>query len=149
DIRPNRINIDTGAFATGRLTCLRLEGDAAAFIAQRRDGFDERLVGADRLRSTRERAVTAKIISSDPSRASESKIVTERNPVAEEDRSSPPGDGPFGGEEDPFSDRFEAPGRLARVTSKVRPESAPTGIMMRPGSSFGLYRSAILTVSAV
>jgi serine/threonine protein phosphatase 1 len=26
DIRPNRINIDTGAFATGRLTCLKLEG---------------------------------------------------------------------------------------------------------------------------
>jgi serine/threonine protein phosphatase 1 len=27
DIRPNRINIDTGAFATGRLTCLKLQGD--------------------------------------------------------------------------------------------------------------------------
>jgi serine/threonine protein phosphatase 1 len=27
DIRPNRINIDTGALATGRLTCLILEGD--------------------------------------------------------------------------------------------------------------------------
>jgi len=27
DIRPNRINIDTGAFATGRLTCLILERD--------------------------------------------------------------------------------------------------------------------------
>jgi len=27
DIRPNRINIDTGAYATGRLTCLRLERD--------------------------------------------------------------------------------------------------------------------------
>ena len=26
DIRPNRINIDTGAFATGRLTCLTIEG---------------------------------------------------------------------------------------------------------------------------
>jgi serine/threonine protein phosphatase 1 len=26
DIRANRINIDTGAFATGRLTCLKLEG---------------------------------------------------------------------------------------------------------------------------
>jgi serine/threonine protein phosphatase 1 len=26
DIRPNRINIDTGAYATGRLTCLVLEG---------------------------------------------------------------------------------------------------------------------------
>jgi serine/threonine protein phosphatase 1 len=27
DVRPNRINIDTGAYATGRLTCLVLQGD--------------------------------------------------------------------------------------------------------------------------
>lgn len=27
DIRPNRINIDTGAYATGRLSCLIMEGD--------------------------------------------------------------------------------------------------------------------------
>jgi serine/threonine protein phosphatase 1 len=27
DIRPNRINIDTGAYATGRLTCLMMQGD--------------------------------------------------------------------------------------------------------------------------
>jgi len=32
DIRPNRVNIDTGAYATGRLTCLKLEGDRMAFI---------------------------------------------------------------------------------------------------------------------
>ena len=32
DIRPNRINIDTGAYATGRLTCLRLENDHVDFI---------------------------------------------------------------------------------------------------------------------
>jgi serine/threonine protein phosphatase 1 len=32
DIRPNRINIDTGAYATGRLTCLVLEGDDMTFI---------------------------------------------------------------------------------------------------------------------
>jgi serine/threonine protein phosphatase 1 len=32
DIRPNRINIDTGAYATGRLTCLVLEGEDMAFI---------------------------------------------------------------------------------------------------------------------
>jgi serine/threonine protein phosphatase 1 len=32
DIRPNRINIDTGAYATGRLTCLVLEGEGMAFI---------------------------------------------------------------------------------------------------------------------
>jgi serine/threonine protein phosphatase 1 len=32
DIRPNRINIDTGAYATGQLTCLVLEGDRIGFI---------------------------------------------------------------------------------------------------------------------
>jgi serine/threonine protein phosphatase 1 len=31
-VRQNRINIDTGAYATGRLTCLRLEGDKIQFI---------------------------------------------------------------------------------------------------------------------
>jgi serine/threonine protein phosphatase 1 len=33
EIRSNRINIDTGAFATGRLTCLRLEDDRIDFIS--------------------------------------------------------------------------------------------------------------------
>jgi serine/threonine protein phosphatase 1 len=32
DIRANRINIDTGAYATGRLTCLVLEGDQMGFL---------------------------------------------------------------------------------------------------------------------
>lgn len=32
EIRPNRINIDTGAYATGRLTCLKLEDDHIDFI---------------------------------------------------------------------------------------------------------------------
>lgn len=32
DIRPNRINIDTGAYVTGRLTCLILEEDKIDFI---------------------------------------------------------------------------------------------------------------------
>jgi serine/threonine protein phosphatase 1 len=32
DIRPNRINIDTGAYATGQLTCLVLEGDSMRFL---------------------------------------------------------------------------------------------------------------------
>jgi serine/threonine protein phosphatase 1 len=32
DIRPNRINIDTGAYATGRLTCLVLQGDQLAIM---------------------------------------------------------------------------------------------------------------------
>ncbi len=32
DVRPNRIGIDTGAFATGRLTCLVLDGDERRFI---------------------------------------------------------------------------------------------------------------------
>ncbi|MBV9590994.1 MAG: serine/threonine protein phosphatase, partial [Hyphomicrobiales bacterium] len=27
EFRPNRINIDTGAYATGRLTCLMIERD--------------------------------------------------------------------------------------------------------------------------
>ncbi len=32
DVRPNRINIDTGAYATGLLTCLVLQGDQITFI---------------------------------------------------------------------------------------------------------------------
>jgi serine/threonine protein phosphatase 1 len=32
EIRSNRINIDTGAYATGRLTCLKLEDDCIEFI---------------------------------------------------------------------------------------------------------------------
>jgi serine/threonine protein phosphatase 1 len=32
EIRPNRINIDTGAYATGRLTCMVLEGDQMRFL---------------------------------------------------------------------------------------------------------------------
>jgi serine/threonine protein phosphatase 1 len=32
DIRPNRINIDTGAYATGRLTCLVLEDDVMRLL---------------------------------------------------------------------------------------------------------------------
>ena len=32
EVRPNRINIDTGAYATGQLTCLILECDKADFI---------------------------------------------------------------------------------------------------------------------
>jgi len=32
DVRPNRINIDTGAYATGQLTCLVLEGEDMTFI---------------------------------------------------------------------------------------------------------------------
>ena len=32
DIRHNRINIDTGAYATGRLTCLKLEDDQLEFV---------------------------------------------------------------------------------------------------------------------
>ncbi|MEJ0095303.1 MAG: metallophosphoesterase family protein [Methylocella sp.] len=32
EVRENRINIDTGAYATGRLTCLRLERDEISFI---------------------------------------------------------------------------------------------------------------------
>jgi serine/threonine protein phosphatase 1 len=32
EVRPNRINIDTGAYVTGRLSCLVLEGDELLFI---------------------------------------------------------------------------------------------------------------------
>jgi serine/threonine protein phosphatase 1 len=32
DIRPNRINIDTGAFASGRLTCVVLENESRRFL---------------------------------------------------------------------------------------------------------------------
>jgi serine/threonine protein phosphatase 1 len=32
DIRSNRINIDTGAYATGQLTCLVIEGDKIRFL---------------------------------------------------------------------------------------------------------------------
>jgi serine/threonine protein phosphatase 1 len=32
EIRSNRINIDTGAYATGQLTCLVLEGDSMTFL---------------------------------------------------------------------------------------------------------------------
>ena len=33
EIRPNRIGIDTGAYATGRLTCLVLDGDGRSFLS--------------------------------------------------------------------------------------------------------------------
>ena len=32
DIRSNRINIDTGAYLSGRLTCLVLEGEERRFL---------------------------------------------------------------------------------------------------------------------
>lgn len=32
DVRPNRINIDTGAFATGRLTCVALDESGHRFL---------------------------------------------------------------------------------------------------------------------
>jgi serine/threonine protein phosphatase 1 len=32
DIRSNRINIDTGAYATGQLTCLKINGDKMVFL---------------------------------------------------------------------------------------------------------------------
>ena len=33
EVLPNRINIDTGAFATGRLTCLVLQGEQKRFLS--------------------------------------------------------------------------------------------------------------------
>jgi serine/threonine protein phosphatase 1 len=35
EVLPNRINIDTGAFATGRLTCLVIEGESLRFLSTR------------------------------------------------------------------------------------------------------------------
>jgi serine/threonine protein phosphatase 1 len=39
DIRPNRINIDTGAFATGRLTCIVIEGSFIIPLIDVRDAI--------------------------------------------------------------------------------------------------------------
>jgi serine/threonine protein phosphatase 1 len=39
DIRSNRINIDTGAFATGRLTCIVIEGTSIVPLIDVRDGI--------------------------------------------------------------------------------------------------------------
>jgi len=41
EIRPNRIGIDTGAYATGRLTCLVLEKDEQRFLDANGDGFQQ------------------------------------------------------------------------------------------------------------
>jgi serine/threonine protein phosphatase 1 len=41
DIRPNRVNIDTGAFKTGRLTCLIIEGEEMQVIPQNGDDLRE------------------------------------------------------------------------------------------------------------
>jgi serine/threonine protein phosphatase 1 len=38
DLRHNRINIDTGAFATGRLTCLRIGSDGVSVLGARERG---------------------------------------------------------------------------------------------------------------
>lgn len=46
DIRANRINIDTGAFATGRLTCMTIEGAEIMPLLDVRDWVD-RLSGSD------------------------------------------------------------------------------------------------------
>ncbi len=37
DIKPHRISVDSGAYATGVLTCVELHGDQARFIAATRD----------------------------------------------------------------------------------------------------------------
>jgi serine/threonine protein phosphatase 1 len=38
DVRPNRINVDTGAYASSTLTALVLEGDQRRFLSTRRNG---------------------------------------------------------------------------------------------------------------
>src|SRR3546814_13956369 len=52
DLRPNRIGIDTGAYATGRLTCLVLEGDSVRFLWTR---TEERRVGKECVSQCRSR----------------------------------------------------------------------------------------------
>ena len=41
EVGPNRINIDTGAFATGRLTCLILEGESLSIVDTSSDPYDK------------------------------------------------------------------------------------------------------------
>ena len=42
ELRPNRINIDTGAFATNRLTCLKIDADGARVLQD--DGLEADLI---------------------------------------------------------------------------------------------------------
>jgi serine/threonine protein phosphatase 1 len=45
DFRVHRVNIDTGAYATGRLTCLVLEGDTRQIIEVTNNGFSAKQIG--------------------------------------------------------------------------------------------------------
>jgi serine/threonine protein phosphatase 1 len=57
DIHANRINIDTGAFATGRLTCIAIEGTSIVPVIAARDWAGARSAKADASFSARTRAV--------------------------------------------------------------------------------------------
>lgn len=46
DMRPNRIGIDTGAYASGRLTAIALEGTAQWFLQTKKDESTDRNAGA-------------------------------------------------------------------------------------------------------
>ncbi|MBV9567856.1 MAG: serine/threonine protein phosphatase [Hyphomicrobiales bacterium] len=46
ELRPNRVNVDTGAFATGRLTCAVIEGSDISFLSTRTQARPSRLSGA-------------------------------------------------------------------------------------------------------
>ena len=39
DVRPNSINVDTGAYATGRLTCAVFEKDDVSFLESNKERF--------------------------------------------------------------------------------------------------------------
>ena len=54
DIRSNRINIDTGAFATGRLTCIVIEGTSIVELIDMRDWISS-AAGISVARNTRTR----------------------------------------------------------------------------------------------
>ncbi len=53
DIRSNRTNIDTGAFATGRLTCIAIEGSTIVPLIDVRDWIGSASVQLPRKRETR------------------------------------------------------------------------------------------------
>jgi serine/threonine protein phosphatase 1 len=53
DVRSNRINIDTGAFATGRLTCIVIEGTVMVPLIDVRDWMRDAGINVTRDTPTR------------------------------------------------------------------------------------------------
>lgn len=91
DIRFNRINIDTGAFATGRLTCMVIEGttisaleDVRAWVARLADARPEPSAGLRKGVTWAEesRRHLAAVAASDARRLKESAAADDRNALA-------------------------------------------------------------------